>query len=186
MFDAKLRQFNDGLNNTEIQTKNKNISLDELTTLFIAHCLKLKKNIKKIAFIGNGGSASIASHMATDFSKNAHIRSICFNDGSYLTCLSNDYSYEEAFSKAIEMHLDSEDILIAISSSGNSPNICQAVLQAKKQNVFTITLSGFTPKNKLRTLGDINIYLPNMEYGIVENGHQFIIHHFLDELCKIK
>ena len=78
---------------------------------------------KKLIFIGNGASASISSHMSTDYWKNGRIRAISFNDSSLLTCISNDYGYQHVFEKPIEMFADSGDILFAISSSGKSENI---------------------------------------------------------------
>src|SRR3989338_9173856 len=114
----------------------------------------------KLFFIGNGASASIASHMATDFWKNAGIRALSFNDSSLLTCISNDYGYSRVFEKPIEAFAENNDILIAISSSGKSENILRAVSAAKKRRLKIITFSGFNNSNPLRSLGDINFYVP--------------------------
>lgn len=134
----------------------------------------------KLMFIGNGGSAAIASHMATDFSKNGGIRAMCFNDGSALTCLGNDLGYEEVFAHPIRMHGRDGDLLIAISSSGNSQNILNGVAAARDHGVNVITFSGFRPDNKLRSLGDYNVYVPSGEYGFVEVTHQALCHAFID------
>ena len=85
----------------------------------------------KIIFIGNGGSAGIASHLAIDFSKNGGLRALAFNDPSALTCLGNDLGYENVFAKQLEFHARPGDVLIAISSSGMSPNILGAVKEAR-------------------------------------------------------
>ncbi len=90
----------------------------------------------KLFFIGNGASASIASHMATDFWKNAGIRALCFNDSSLLTCISNDYGYKHVFEKPIEAFAETSDILIAISSSGKSENILHGVKAARKKGLM--------------------------------------------------
>ena len=135
---------------------------------------------KKIMFVGNGGSAAIASHMATDFTKNGNLRAVAFNDSSTLTCLSNDLGYENVFSKQIEMYGQEGDLLIAISSSGQSPNIIAAVNSARNKKIKILTLSGFSPENVLRTLGDVNIYVPENEYGFVEISHLAICHAVLD------
>ena len=82
-------------------------------------------------FVGNGGSAGIASHLAIDFSKNGGMRAMAFNDPSALTCLGNDLGYENVFAKQIEFHGRAGDLLIAISSSGRSPNILNAVKAAR-------------------------------------------------------
>ena len=80
----------------------------------------------KVMFVGNGGSAGIAGHLAIDFAKNGGVRSVTFNDASSLTCLGNDLGYDQVFAKQIEMQGLPGDILIAISSSGESPNIIAA------------------------------------------------------------
>tara|TARA_B100000900_G_scaffold412200_1_gene433503 strand:- start:738 stop:1313 length:576 start_codon:yes stop_codon:yes gene_type:complete len=141
---------------------------------------------RKIAFIGNGGSAGIASHCATDYSKNGNIRSLAFNDATTLTCLSNDYSYEEVFSKQIEYHGFENDLLVAISSSGNSKNIINALEAAKRKKMITITLSGFKKDNFLKKLGDMNFYINSMEYGFVEILHLTVIHTALDLFLERK
>jgi D-sedoheptulose 7-phosphate isomerase len=134
----------------------------------------------KIMFIGNGGSAAISSHMATDFSKNGGLRAMTFNEGSALTCLANDLGYENVFAKQIEWHGRPSDLVIAISSSGRSPNIIKAVEAARAQSCSLITLSGFSQDNPLRAKGDVNFYVRSPEYGFVELAHQALIHAILD------
>lgn len=135
---------------------------------------------RKLIFVGNGGSAAIASHMAIDFSKNGGLRALSFNDGAALTCLGNDFGYEHVFSKQVDMHGRAGDFLVAISSSGRSPNILNAVRAASLKGIKVLTLSGFEPDNPLRRLGDLNIYLPAEEYGFVEIGHLMVCHAILD------
>ncbi len=134
----------------------------------------------KIMFVGNGGSAGIASHMSTDYSKNGGLRSTAFNDASALTCLGNDYGYEHVFAKQIEFHAREGDLLVAISSSGSSANILNAVEAARKSRCRVWTLSGFKPENPLRRSGDINMYVSSSEYGFVEISHMTLIHAVLD------
>jgi D-sedoheptulose 7-phosphate isomerase len=139
----------------------------------------------KLIFIGNGGSAAIASHMATDYSKNGGVRSLAFNDSAMLTCLGNDLGYDRVFAKQIELHARVGDLLIAISSSGRSPNILNAVDAATAAGCTVITLSGFTPDNPLRTKGEVNFYIASDRYGFVEIGHLTICHAILDFLCGL-
>jgi D-sedoheptulose 7-phosphate isomerase len=134
----------------------------------------------KIIFAGNGGSAAIASHMATDYSKNGGMRAWAMNDGSMLTCLANDYGYEHVFAKQIEFHGRSGDLLIAISSSGRSPNILAAVRVARRLGCTVLTMSGFRPDNPLRSTGDMNLYLDSQAYGYVEVGHLALCHAIVD------
>jgi len=134
----------------------------------------------KLMFIGNGGSSTIASHMAEDYTKAGGIRTLAFNDPAFLTCLSNDLGFDQVFAKQIEMFAQPGGMLVAISSSGNSQNILNGALAAKKRGCWVMTLSGFTPDNLLRNLGDINVYVPSTEYGFVEITHLTVCHAMLD------
>jgi D-sedoheptulose 7-phosphate isomerase len=136
----------------------------------------------KLMFIGNGGSAGIASHLAIDYLKNGKLRSQTFNDGAALTCLANDLGYESVFSAQIEMHARKGDLLIAISSSGASKNILAAVKEARKSNCQVLTFSGFSKGNLLSRMGDVNFYVPSYEYGFVEITHLSLCHAVLDLL----
>jgi D-sedoheptulose 7-phosphate isomerase len=141
---------------------------------------------KKIIFIGNGASASISSHMATDYWKNGGMRAVAFNDAALLTCISNDCGYENVFAKPVEMFADEGDVLIAISSSGKSENILKGVQAARNQGAQVVTLSGFKLDNPLRTMGDINFFVPDEEYGPVEILHLSITHCILDIIIALK
>ena len=134
----------------------------------------------KIMFIGNGGSAGIASHLAIDFSKNGGMRAIAFNDSSALTCLGNDFGYEHVFAKQIEFHGRAGDVIIAISSSGKSPNILNAVAEGRRLGCTIVTFSGFTDTNPLRQTGDVNFFVRSDQYGFVEVGHLTLCHAALD------
>jgi len=139
----------------------------------------------KLMFVGNGGSAAIASHMATDYSKNGGVRALALNDASLLTCLGNDLGYEHVFAKQIELHARAGDLVIAISSSGRSPNILRAVDAATAAGCTVVTLSGFSPDNPLRRKGRWNFYVASDRYGFVEIGHLTICHAVLDFLCGL-
>ena len=138
----------------------------------------------RLIFIGNGGSAAIASHMAADYQKNGGFSAICFNDAASLTCISNDLGYENVFSIPISKHGRFGDILFAISSSGESNNILRAVDMAVGMHMNVVTLSGFEAYNKLRGKGGVNFYVPSMSYGVVEIAHLAILHGLLDEAIK--
>jgi D-sedoheptulose 7-phosphate isomerase len=140
------------------------------------------KRGSKLIFIGNGASASIASHMAADFWKNSKIKAIAFNDAALLTCVSNDFGYSHVFEKPIEMFADPGDILVAISSSGKSENIIKGARMALSKKCKVISLSGFDKNNALRSLGDVNFYVPLSSYGQVEVAHHSICHCMLDTI----
>ena len=147
---------------------------------------KAKKKSGKIILIGNGGSAAIASHLAVDFTKAANIRAINFNESSLLTCFSNDYGYEHWAEMALEFYGDNDDIVILISSSGQSKNIINAGRKARKMGLSFITLSGFLESNPLKELGDINLWVDSLEYNIVENVHQVWLLSIVDYLIENK
>jgi D-sedoheptulose 7-phosphate isomerase len=156
------------------------VNLDDATRWMLERMRECQNNRGKVMFVGNGGSAAIASHLAIDYTKNGGVPALAFNDGAALTCLGNDFGYEHVFSKQIEAHGRPGDLLVAISSSGNSANILNAVAAARAGRIAVLTLSGFGADNKLRRLGDINLYVPNDLYGFVEISHFAICHAFLD------
>jgi len=143
---------------------------------------QVRKNENSVYVIGNGGSAAVASHAVTDFSNVGKFRAFTLHDQSLLTCMVNDYGYEHAFSRILGQVAKQGDILIAISSSGNSMNICNAAIQMADSGGKVITLTGFSGDNFLRDLGDMNIWLDSDDYGFVEIGHQFILHNLSDRL----
>lgn len=164
--------------------KNVKLANDSAIQQIIELIYQTRRNNKKLIFIGNGGSAAIAGHMALDFTKVGRVCSICFNDGPFLTMLGNDYSFEKSFAKAVEMHANAEDVLVAISSSGESPNILNAVESAKNAGCTAITLSGFKPENALSKSGHLNVYINSSSYGHVEMSHHIILHCLLDYIEK--
>jgi D-sedoheptulose 7-phosphate isomerase len=144
--------------------------------------LALRKTGRKAIVVGNGGSAAIASHQALDLWHTSGIQAIAFNDSAQLTCLANDYGYEQVFSKAIEMFANAGDLLIAISSSGKSRSILNAVSTAREKDCRVITYSGFDRHCPLNGLGDLNFYIDSDGYGLVELAHMALIHHLTDML----
>lgn len=138
----------------------------------------------RLFFIGNGGSAAIASHMAADYQKNGHMPTMCFNDAASLTCISNDMGYENVFRLPLMRHARLGDVLFAISSSGDSDSIVIAAEYAKHHRLNVVTLSGFEPYNRLRYVGGVNFYVPSKSYGTVEIAHLAILHSLLDETMK--
>ena len=134
--------------------------------------IKTNQRRNKILILGNGGSAAIASHVSVDLSKNAHIRSINFNEADLITCLANDYGYEYWMSKAIELFGDSGDMVILISSSGKSLNVVNAAKTAKDKGYKVITFTGFNKENPLKSYGDLNFWVNSRAYNVVEMIHQ--------------
>ena len=162
---------------------NKNLSKKiELTTK------ALKKTYKKnkIIIFGNGGSSSIASHFTIDIIKNTKLECINFNDPAIITCFSNDYGYEKWITKALKIYSKKSDVLILISSSGNSKNMINAANFAKKNKLNLITFTGFKKDNKLNGRGKINFWVDSLNYNHIENIHQIILLTICDNISKKK
>jgi D-sedoheptulose 7-phosphate isomerase len=134
-------------------------------------CLEVKARDGKLMIAGNGASASIASHAAVDFTKQAKIRAMAFNDHNLVTAFSNDYGYENWVAEAIRAYGKAGDAVVLISSSGKSENIVNAARKARDLGFQVVTFSGFSNSNPLNTFGDINFWLDSKAYNIVESLH---------------
>jgi D-sedoheptulose 7-phosphate isomerase len=154
---------------------------DETIQREIASSVQLVKESQRILFIGNGGSNAISSHMMEDYMKILGKPTLSFTDSALITCFSNDYGYENAMKEWIRFSYQPGDLLVAISSSGESKNILNATAMHTKLGGKSITLSGFKPDNSLSTMGTINFNTPIENYGVVECFHQVILHVILDE-----
>lgn len=163
-----------------IPYKDYETSMKQLVEVFTT----VKQAGKQVFFIGNGGSAAIASHMTADFMKNGGMKTYSLYDNSVTTCMGNDYGYEYIFSRPLEFLADEDDLLIAISSSGNSKNIINAIQVAKKKGCRVITFSGFLKDNAIRMLGDYNLHVPVSHYGMVESIHNLILQQIVDMILE--
>jgi len=140
---------------------------------------------QRIYFIGNGASAMMASHFAADACKNAGLSAMAFNDASLLTAIGNDVAFDEIFALPLARLARAGDLVIAISSSGNSPNILRALEQARSMAMQVVTLTGKGADNRARACGDLNFYVPAVRYGWVECAHQLILHYWLDQYLNL-
>jgi D-sedoheptulose 7-phosphate isomerase len=148
--------------------------------------IKLRESKRKLFFFGNGASAAFANHMALDFSKNGKIPAKSLSDSALLTALSNDYSYDSAMVEFLKIEdVSKDDMVITISSSGNSPNIVNVLQFCKENNIPTLALSGLKESNKSIAIANYSIYVPMKTYGIVECLHQVFLHSILDESMDI-
>jgi D-sedoheptulose 7-phosphate isomerase len=131
-------------------------------------------------FCGNGASCTMAEHMSHDCFQNAGLNTYTISETSHITAISNDISYEDVFAYRIGKVGKSADMLITISSSGNSPNVIKAIKTAREKGMFIVTLSGMGEDNKSRRLGDLNFYVPLPTYGLTESAHAVLLHNLLD------
>ena len=152
--------------------------------IFIKCLLEVQKKKKKVFVFGNGGSAAIANHFIIDLIKNTKIRAINLNETSIVTCLANDYGYENWVKKSIELSADKGDLVIIISSSGESKNMVNACKFAKKKNLKIVTFTGFKKGNKVSKLGNINFWINSKKYNHIENSHQYLLLSIIDSFLK--
>jgi D-sedoheptulose 7-phosphate isomerase len=164
--------------------RSKALSHDEGVSQAVEAILSVGTGPGKVMVIGNGGSAAIASHMQCDLSKAVGVRAIAFNETPLLTALTNDDGYQCVFERPVSQWADAGDVMVAISSSGQSDNILRAGQAAAGRGCRLITLSGFSAANPLRRLGDINFYISSSDYGYVETAHAAMAHFLTDSAVK--
>lgn len=145
---------------------------------------------RRVYSIGNGGSSAIADHLCCDFTKGTshhacppiRTQSLSANVPLY-SALANDHAFAEVFSRQIDFYCDAGDVLVAISSSGASPNILNAVTAAQAKGVTVIGLSGFSGGELSRT-ADVSLHVDAFNYGVVEDCHQSLMHVLAQFIAK--
>jgi len=164
--------INRGLDNISDDTLNEAITVIENAIT----------SFKDIFVCGNGGSAAIAEHLSCDHSKGIATNTALFpkvhslvSNMSLITALANDTGYDEIFAAQLALQAKKDDVLICISSSGNSPNILRALTVANAIQMKTITLTGFDG-GKALYFSSINLHIPINNYGVVEDCHQILMH----------
>ena len=138
----------------------------------------------KVCIVGNGGSASISSHVSVDFAKVAKVPSLTFNNSNLITCFANDYGYENWVVEAIKAYTNINDLIILISSSGASKNIVNAAQYCKSNKINLITFSGFNKNNPLSNLGNVNFHIDSNNYNFIEMSHHIILLSLVDIFAK--
>ncbi len=156
------------------------LALAGATDLFV----DTKRRGGKVILVGNGGSAAMASHVSVDLTKVSRLRAINFNEADLITCFANDYGHERWMEKALEFYADPQDLIVLISSSGQSANVVNAAIKAKQMKLPLITFSGFAPDNPLRKLGDINFWADSRAYNVVEMTHHVWLLSLADKLAN--
>lgn len=190
--DAKsidLTNFLSGYMN-EIQKGFESIDVDDLEKIVSVLDSAIKRN-RTIFTCGNGGSSSIAEHFVCDFLKGAStetsiqpiIHSLSSNTPT-VTAVANDISYDDIFSYQLERYGKDGDILLCVSSSGNSTNIIKALSMAKSKNIESISFVGFAGGDA-KNISDNCIHIPSKNYGIVEDIHHSLMH-MLAQYIRLK
>lgn len=119
---------------------------------------------------------------AADLARNAHLDTQTFTDLALITAIANDISYDQVFAEPLRRHLTPNDMLVAISSSGNSPNVVNACRLTAKVSASTVTVTAMNKDNKLRQIGDLNFWVPAETYGMAESAHACILHYWMDSV----
>lgn len=148
---------------------------------WVRHCATSKG---RLYFVGNGASASMASHFAADIAKMSGAPAEVFTDPALVTAIGNDDGFENVFAIPLRQRMRPGEVLVAVSSSGNSPNVLRAAEAARELGGKVTTFSAMAPGNKLRALGDLNFYIPAQTYGMAESGHAALLHHLVDLFPK--
>ncbi len=182
-----FESISEGLAKSFYHYNSLNIKPPEFFKIINEKLEKLRDGKNQIYFFGNGASAAFANHMALDFTKNGKIIARSLSDSALLTALSNDYSYDDAMVEFLKMErVTKDDLIITISSSGNSPNIVNVLQFCKESGIPALALSGLKSDNRSIPLATYSLYVPMKTYGIVECIHQVFLHLMLDELMDIK
>lgn len=135
-------------------------------------------DFQNFIFLGNGGSNAVAAHISQDYMRTSNKKSVVFSDPSMLTCFVNDYGYENAFRRFLEIYYTPKSFVILISSSGESNNIINCVKFCNEKNASFGVLTGFDKNNTVKTLANatFNYHVNSNDYGIVECIHQIFLH----------
>ena len=169
----------------------KSISLTDIEK-FVEVLLEARERESSIFFIGNGGSAATASHFANDiaigtrtYEKPFRAISLCDNQ-AVITAIANDDGYEKIFSQQLQVLLKKQDVVVAISASGNSPNLLDAIDTAKKMNTITVGISAFDG-GKMKEMVDVSLHVPTEkgEYGPAEDAHMVLDHLVSNYLMRL-
>jgi len=153
------------------------IPLEEGADLSVQMITNVRSEWRKIMLGGNGGSSAIVSHVENDLSESSNIRAMVFTEQPVLTARANDFGYGSVFERPIEMWAEPGDLLITVSSSGQSENIVRALRMAREKGCHLMTFSGFADDNPSRRMGDLNFYVPSSDYVYVETTHTAILHY---------
>ena len=168
-----------------------NISLTDIEK-FVEVLLEARERESSIFFIGNGGSAATASHFANDiaigtrtYEKPFRVISLCDNQ-AVITAIANDDGYEKIFSQQLEVLLKKHDVVVAISASGNSPNLIDAIETAKKMSAISVGISAFDG-GKMKEMVDVSLHVPTekSEYGPAEDAHMVLDHLISNYLMRL-
>ncbi|MFQ6027615.1 MAG: SIS domain-containing protein [Dehalococcoidia bacterium] len=160
--------------------KRAPLTLDQGVQAAVDAIIKVGASHRKIMLVGNGGSAAIVSHVQNDLCKAVGVKALVFTEQPLLLALANDHGYECVYERPVQLWAEAGDLMIAVSSSGNSENILRAARASLERDCRVITMSGFGSNNALRQMGSLNFYVDSNLYGHVETAHAALLHFMTD------
>ncbi len=144
----------------------------------------VKNHKSKIMIFGNGAGASIASHFANDLTNTSGIKAMSYDNTAQITCLSNDYLFQNWVKKTISYYANNNDLVILLSASGNSKNMINAAKFCKKNKINYFSITGFKKQNKLNLNSANKIWINSLSYNYVEMTQLFILLSIVDFFNK--
>ena len=149
---------------------------------FKALAEEVRENNAKLIFAGNGASAAISAHGAVDFTKQAKIRGITFNEADLITCFANDFGYDNWMAEGVKHYADPNDVIVLTSVSGTSLSVVNAAKVAKEMGLKVVSFTGRHEDNALRELSNIGFWVDSHAYNIVECIHMIWLTTVIDSV----
>ncbi len=178
-----ITDLGSSIKNTKCKLSGEPISFDEAMEKLGDIFINASISRGSVWWVANGGSLAVCSHLSQDILNKLNVKSFVCSDPSLITCMANDFGYEHVYSKPLKKLIEKGDILIAISSSGDSQNIINAATLALEHELTLVTFSGFKITNRLYELNKgLAFYLPSSLYGLVEVGHEALLHAVIESL----
>ncbi|MDP3767345.1 MAG: SIS domain-containing protein [Dehalococcoidia bacterium] len=141
---------------------------------------RLRQQTGDVLLVGNGGLLAVAEHIAVDLWTQADVRALAITSPVEITAAANDYGFDASLARPVERLARQASLLIALSASGRSPNVLEAVAAARRHGLGVVTFSAGAEDNPLRALGDLNCYVPAESVGVA----QVVIHALLHAVCE--
>jgi D-sedoheptulose 7-phosphate isomerase len=150
----------------------------------VFNLIETKPSNNKVIFMGNGASYTIANHASLDYMSQIGVTTMVVSDPAVLTAFSNDFGYDQALKRFVQINYNPGDILVCISSSGNSQNVVNAAEYVKTLGGNVISFTGFSKDNKLSQIADQNFWVDSKVYNVVESIHNLWLAMICDLLIE--
>jgi len=178
-----IKGLNEALSLTRCKVAGREAPLEEGLNALMQELLDARSRDASVWWVGNGGSASLCAHFSQDIVNKMKVRSFAFMDAALLTCMSNDYGYSEVFRRPLDTMARAGDVLVVISSSGESENILRCAELAHENGLRLITVSAFQSDNSLwHHEANVSLHMPCQHYGIAETGHSILLHAVIETM----